>query len=297
MITLQKKMQTSFLTLLLVLGVSFAVSAQIETGTDATGPTTEAGGDADHEPPLDDIVKRAVMEDRFILKYANIREHDIMWEKRIWRVLDVNELMNNPFKYPEAPFINILLEGAESGEIRVYQDEEFKNLISGEEVASIGSSVDTVWVMDPVTYEEIPQVVSNVLNPDDIQRYRIKEVWYFDSQASMLRVRILGIAPLKKDFDEAGNFRWEAPIFWIYYPHAREFMAKQKYFNPFNDASPLSWEDIFEMRFFSSYISKESNVRDYRLEDFGFSTGIDLLIQSQKIEDTIFNFEQDLWSY
>ena len=46
---------------------------------------------------------------------------------------------------------------------------------------------------------------------------------------------------------------------------------------------------------FSSYIFKESNVMDRRLQDY--LTGIDILYESQKIKDRLFNFEQDLWEY
>jgi hypothetical protein len=49
------------------------------------------------------------------------------------------------------------------------------------------------------------------------------------------------------------------------------------------------------MRFFASYIYKESNVRDRRLQDY--LTGIDLLLEADKIKQEIFNFEHDLWSY
>ncbi|MEL6845924.1 MAG: gliding motility protein GldN, partial [Bacteroidota bacterium] len=62
-----------------------------------------------------------------------------------------------------------------------------------------------------------------------------------------------------------------------------------------NDSSLTSWEDLFEMRFFASYIYKASNVRDYRLEDY--LSGVDLLLEADKIKQEIFNLEHDLWSY
>jgi hypothetical protein len=57
----------------------------------------------------------------------------------------------------------------------------------------------------------------------------------------------------------------------------------------------MSWADVFDMRKFSSYIMKASNIQDERLE--GTYTGVDLLQQSQRLEQEIFNFEHDLWSY
>jgi len=72
-------------------------------------------------------------------------------------------------------------------------------------------------------------------------------------------------------------------------------LARERVFNTGNDASPITWEDLLEMRFFSSYIYKVSNVYDRRLQDY--KTGVDLLLEAEKIKAEIFNFEHDLWSY
>jgi gliding motility associated protien GldN len=110
-----------------------------------------------------------------------------------------------------------------------------------------------------------------------------------------MQVRILGIAPLIDVKDDNGNFRYEKPMFWVYYPEARESLARERVFNFGNDTSPMTWEDLFEMRFFSSYIYKESNVFDRRLQEY--LSGVDLLLEADKIKQEIFNFEHDLWSY
>ena len=57
---------------------------------------------------LDGIVERTLVEENKILEYEPIREADISWEKRIWRVIDCREKMNLVFKYPVAPFFNIV---------------------------------------------------------------------------------------------------------------------------------------------------------------------------------------------
>jgi gliding motility associated protien GldN len=84
-------------------------------------------------------------------------------------------------------------------------------------------------------------------------------------------------------------------MFWVYYPEARQLLAKYSVFNPKNDAQQLSWEDVMEMRFFSSYIIKESNVYDRRIQDY--AVGLDALYEGERIKDQIQEFEHDLWSY
>jgi len=49
------------------------------------------------------------------------------------------------------------------------------------------------------------------------------------------------------------------------------------------------------MRYFSSYISQESNVYDRKVEDY--LSGVDMLLEAEKIRMEIFNFEHDLWEY
>ncbi|MCG8331727.1 MAG: gliding motility protein GldN [Chitinophagales bacterium] len=254
-------------------------------------------GEMNQDRPLDGIVEKKLTVEKRVLPYDHIREADIFWEKRIWRVLDVREKMNLPFAYPERPFFVILMEAAESGEITVYstEDDKFSIPLTPDEVASMGASVDTIATVDPETYEETYQIVRNEVNPQDVKRFRLKEIWFFDEESSTLQVRILGIAPLIEEFDDNGNFKYERPMFWVYYPEAREVLARERAFNVGNDSSPMTFEDIMEMRFFSSYIYKESNVFDRRLEDY--LSGVDLLMEADKIRQEIFNFEHDLWSY
>lgn len=254
--------------------------------------------------PLDDIVEKRIMHERFILPYEPIREADLFWEKRIWRVLDVREKMNRPFIYPEAPFFTILVDGVESGNIVPYGDEKFTGKLTSEDLTNLLFSIDTTFVTNPDTYEDEMTIVQNEINHNDIKRFRIKEIWFFDEESSTLKVRILGIAPVKDVYDEnTGEFLFEQPLFWVYYPDTREYLARHKVFIPGNDANPLSWEDFFEMRPFSSYIYKESNVDGFRLQDYpslagsDLNSGIQRLLESEKIKASIFNFEHDLWSY
>jgi gliding motility associated protien GldN len=257
---------------------------------------TEAS-DPNADRPLDDIVEKRITFEKRLLPYDHIREADIFWEKRIWRVIDVREKMNLPFAYPERPFFSILMDASVNEEITVYstEDDKFTSPLTADEVASMGATIDTVITFDPETYEEQIQIVRNDLNPEDVKRFRLKEIWFFDEETSTMQVRILGIAPLIDVKDENGNFRYEKPMFWVYYPEAREILSRERVFNSGNDASPNTWEDLMEMRYFASYIYKESNVLNRRLQDY--LSGVDLLLEADKIKQEIFNFEHDLWSY
>lgn len=249
------------------------------------------------EEPIDGVVKKHLVNERRILPYDNVREADIFWEKKIWRVIDTREKMNKPFVYPERPLFQIIKDAVLGGEVVAYsvEDDKFTTPISLEDVQSMMATIDTVETIDPETYESIFEVVVNEINVADVKRYRIKEIWFVDEETSTMNVRILGIAPIIDEYDDNGNFLYERPLFWLYYPHLRELLGREDVFMEGNDAARISWENLLEMRMFSSYIFKESNVLDARLADL--YSGVERLLESQKIKMEIFNFEHDLWSY
>ncbi|GIV33580.1 MAG: hypothetical protein KatS3mg031_1115 [Chitinophagales bacterium] len=250
------------------------------------------------ERPRDAAYDKITIEERQIVPYDHIREADVFWSKRIWRVIDTREKMNLPFKYPKQYLINILKDHAIEGSITVYDpiDDEFSKPLTPEEVAKIGvGEPETIRVLDPVTLEEKVEITKPEFDPQKVTKYRLKEDWIFDEETSTLVVRILGIAPIQEEYNVDGSYRGDKVLFWAYYPELRPVLAKYQVFNTQNDAVTISWEDLFEMRYFSSYIYKESNVHDRRIQDY--ATGIDALLESENIKNKIFTFEHDLWSY
>ena len=102
--------------------------------------------------------------------------------------------------------------------------------------------------------------------------------------------------PLKTIYNSDGSERAESPMFWLYYPDLRPILAKFDVYNPKNYMARMSWEDLFEMRYFSSYIVKEDNVFDRSIKSY-IKDGVQQLLEGQKIKNDIFNWEQDLWQY
>ncbi len=282
-----------------VLGLILTVaSVSAYAQPDQDNPNVTESGNTTQKPPRDNFYDRYIYTEKNVLAYPFIHEKDVFWERRIWRLIDIREKFNHRFKNEKAPFINIILNAAKGGDITLYHtsNDEFTEPMTIDEMQNIGSSVDTIITFDPETFEEIREVVVNELNAEDIKKYRLKEVWFFDEERSDLDVRILGIAPILDRYDDNGNFLNSGPMFWIYYPEMREVLARQEAFNYHNDAQRMTWEDIFEARLFHSYIIKESNVYDRRIKDYKTSP-MDLLLESDKLKEQIFNFEHDLWTY
>ncbi len=293
--------------LLLVFAVSTVASAQTPT-TPEQQPTTftlpGAGDDnplmqdGEFEPPLNDIVDNVSIRERRVLPYENLRESDIMWKRRIWRIIDVQEKINLPFINPQRPLISILLEAAQSGDLRVFNPiggDNFSMLMDQKTLTDLAGGIDTVLVTDPNTYEQVEVYEERLFDPTSVKRFRIQEMWFFDKESSTMKVRILGIAPMIQETTESSR-TIERPMFWVYYPEARQLLANESAYAFGNDAANRSWEDVFEYRYFNSYITKASNVLDERI-DRPERSGREQLLESERIKQEIFNYEQDLWSY
>ena len=252
------------------------------------------------QEPLDGAYVKTTTKEKEVIPYEFIREADVFWQKRIWRIIDVREKMNLPFSYPQQPLIEIIHTAAKNGELTVYDPgvdnaDQFKQVMDPEQVAKIGSSTDTTIGINPETLEEETKIIKNELTWDKIKKYRVKEDWIFHEQTSTMMVRILGIAPVREGFDNAGNYIGDELMYWCYYPDLRPVLAKYEVYNARNDAQRLSWEDLFESRMFESYIYKESNVYDRKVSEY--ATGLDQLLESDRVKQQMFEFEHDLWNY
>lgn len=244
--------------------------------------------------------------------YAYVREADVMWSKIIWRVIDLREKQNFALYYPTRPIdsrvnlITLLLHGIDNEGVTAYSTDdplnEFKQPLTKEQVdVQMGAKVDTIKVPDPNTGELVTKVIQRDRQIEAVKQIMIKEKWYFDKQLSTMQVRVLGICPIlvRNKEDQNGNPTDEIEkklTFWVYYPEVRNLLANHEVYNRFNDAQYYSFDDLFTQRRFSSFIFKESNVYDNRPIS-SYTSGIETLYESERIKESIFKYEHDLWEY
>lgn len=338
-----------------------AVMAQQANINNSIEPDTTI---TDTIPVIDGYVVKTDINNREVVPYANIRQTDIAFSKRVWREIDLREKLNKAFASPKSSLIDILLEAIQAGELTAYDPtptkedpngDSFKTKLPVDQVmARFGG--DSILVEE---YNENNEVIGSSYQSRDfdasqVVKFRIKEDWIFDKQRSVFEARIVGIAPLitpdipgmsdvpmlptgaaletpatetTDPFDpfapQAENTTEEpqsaeatgqelppmatpgdgftpeidaTPAFWVYFPEARHVLVNKEVMNRNNDATGLSYDDVFIKRMFASYIIKQSNPEDLRIKDY-IGDDLERLFESERIKKSLMDYEQDLWSY
>jgi gliding motility associated protien GldN len=266
-------------------------------------------GDAQVQTVLDGAYIKETNLTKRVIPYPHLREADVMYVRRIWQDIDLRQKINQMFYFPVDPIedrknlFDVIRYALEvEGSLTAYgtgpagDDDEFRYPLNGSQVDSMLNPIVIIPQFDNVTGEVIGSMeAQTTINSQDIVRYRLKEDWVWDRQRSQRHTRIIGIAPIIEKKDDEGNSQGLAPLFWLYYPECRYVFANAECYNYENDAQRRTFEEIFQKRYFSSYIIKETNVFNRSISDY--AQGLDALLESERIKDELFTIEHDLWHY
>lgn len=256
-------------------------------------------------PPLDGVYNKSAIPNRVPIPYEHLREADVMWAKRIWRVIDMRQKLNLPLYYPlekqvgRQSLMQVIYNAVMEGTVTAYgtDNDEFLAPITVAELKKQLDKSDTIPMTRPYPpYADYDSVIAEPFRTSDVYLIRIKEDWFFDKQRSVMDVRIIGLCPITEDYDPVtAEFRGYKPLFWVYFPECRQLFAKYDVFNRWNDAERRSFDDLFWKRTFGSYIYKESNVYDRRIVQYAKT--LDGLLEAERVKDDLFKMEHDLWEY
>lgn len=257
------------------------------------------------ERPVDGyFVKKNILTAK-ATPYPTLREADVVMSKRIWREFDLRETKNKYMGSPKARLIDVLMDAIANEELTAYDPNPTKDDPNGDAFSTPLTAAGAKGKMADSTIVEKfdskgekigSKMVAGEFNPDSVVKFRIKEDWIFDKQRSVWEPRIIGIAPMIKlkvpGADLALDYQ---PAFWIYFPAARQVLATKEVFMGKNEATGLSYDDVFLKRLFTAYIVKESNAEDLRIKDY--AVGIDKLYESERIKKEMMDWELNLWQY
>lgn len=250
------------------------------------------------------------------LEYGYVDDRDIMFSKMTWEKVVLDERINFPLYYPvdtnnigkdRRSLFDVLWKAVKKGEIEnVYSDSYFTTKRTIEDLRPAMSKVDTLDIgyqqYNADGFVDPEYILKYDISSYDISAYLLKGLWYFDKRQGELKYRLLGIAPAAPDVnfinsDDEAN-KEPIPLFWVFYPDARDILHVAKAFNNENSAMPFSFDHLLNARRFNGYIYAEENVYgDRTIDKYVPDNALMQLLESERVREKIRNFELDMWSY
>lgn len=263
---------------------------------------------AQEQTVLDGAYVREHNPTRKVIAYPSLREADVLWARRMWQMIDLRQKMNQDLYYPideiagRKSLFDVIRWGLnEEGSLTAYglgptqDDDEFRYPMEKEILDSILNPVVIRYTEDLETGEKKEVRSVEPISSSDVVAYELKEDWLFDKQRSERYVRIIGIAPVVLKRNEAGEVKGTKELFWLYYPECRYIFNNYDVFNSHNNAQQMTFDQLFQLRRFTSYIIKEDNVYDRSIDTY--AKGVDALLESERVKNDLFIMEHDLWHY
>ncbi|KWW32010.1 MAG: gliding motility associated protein GldN [bacterium P3] len=270
--------------------------------------------DADDDHNFNNFYEKTLSKTRQAIPYAFLREDDVVWETIVWRRIDFREKFNQFFYFPieterntqgRVNLINTVMAALKDGSIEAFDDED---LTIPKDYEKIYNELNrerqtSIPIYDPETDEEIGSrdtVIREEFDPASVYTIRLKESWYIDKQDTRQKVRILGLQFIYnycRMTDDGDNNCQTVSMFWIPMNdmRVRNALVKMPAYDENNSRAVRSYDDIFVDRFFDSYVDRVSNRMNRTIASY--LTGTDAILESQRIEDEIFNIESDMWEY
>ena len=270
--------------------------------------------DAEEDNETPHFYKKGIAQGKKAIPFEFLRESDVVWETAIWRTIDFREKFNQFFFFPTEKdrnsqgrqnLANLLYEAVSSGEIEVYEDDELKIPLEWDKLYNQLNKVDTIMVPgevdeygDQIT-PDTEKIVTTEFEAINYETIRIKEYWYIDKEDTRQKVRLWGLALVENYCKERDGELSCQPLerFWVPMDdmRVRNVLVKVNAYDENNNSLERSYDEIFLSRYFDSFITRESNIHNRKVSDY--LTGLEAIVESQNIEEKIFNIESDMWEY
>jgi len=251
------------------------------------------------------------------IAYGHVDDRDVLWSKTIWEIIDLDERINFPYYYPTVnngslsnsrkSLFRVIMDGINNGEItEIYSTDYFNEKLTKEDLTE---RLELKRLSpDAISKQNAGEVINAddydiyKIESDKVAQYRIKGTWYFNKRHGEMKYRLLGIAPVAPDvstLSEGPEAMANAlvPLFWIWFPDARETLHNQMVFNSGNTSQPITFDMMLNARRFNSIIYKEENVyEDREVKEYIYEDALRQLLESERIKSKIRDFELDMWN-
>lgn len=239
------------------------------------------------------------------IAYGFVDDRDVLWSKTVWETIDLNERINFPYYYPtinngnlsstRKSLFRVLIDNINSGDItEIYNTSYFNDKLTPEDLEDrlLSKKLSAVGIEKSNSGEEVSEddFDEYKIETDKVVQYRIKGTWYVNKRLGELKYRLIGIAPVAPDvstLSEGPAAMADAlvPLFWVWFPDARESLNKSKVFNTRNSSQPITFDNMLNSRRFNSIIYQEENVyEDRAVNQYIYEDALRQLLESERIK-------------
>jgi gliding motility associated protien GldN len=244
------------------------------------------------------------VENRKVVPWPYLKEADVLFVKRVERIIDVREKQNQVMCYPPNPLAAILYDAIKKQQLIPYENDDLMQPIPLSKFLTLGADTENVEnLVDPsdpsyTTTQLYVEPFDAVLR---IKKYRLVEDWIYDKTRSQYYVRIISIAPQYEMRLGGVNLGWQDLCVLKYYSKdgldIRHVLVDKMVFNRQTNSPELSYDDWFEQRLFSSFIIKTANHQDTYIrnqQDFK-DNGSEALLEAERKQRELQEKEENLY--
>ena len=244
------------------------------------------------------------------LSVRPIHASDIMWKKTILRAIDLREKQNKPLFSRNREVTRLLLDAVAKGDLTPYANDSLERKIT---IDDFNQAMLIPVEGGTLTAEEKEIMLANgdssalqssgpaYYFPTDLYQLTLREDLIFDKQRSRLYYDIIALT-LLVPADLPSNIKGiEQVVAAFSYKELVEKVFKDNpkaiWFNVQNDQQHKNLADAFDLRLFSSYITKVSNPNDAYLVDIYGGDQQKGIMASQWAAMELLEFEHNLWEF
>lgn len=283
--------------LLAIIGISalatVAVAQPAKSRVSLNPKKTEASADKN--------VDRAAL----MFPTSDAMPEDVVWQRDIYRQLDLMNDKNAPLYYPVEPkgkqvnLFTYIFRLVLTGRVTAYN-----YTLDMNESFEPKNKLDVTELLErySIFYEMQngkPTVADSDVPSAECTRYFLKESVFLDQRTSTFSTRVVALCPVlmrgADDFDMENATPY--PLFWVNYADLAPWLAKLPMMGSnLNNVVRQTADDYFTLNRYDGKIFKINNLQGKLLNDY-CKTDSALVKEQKRIEKQLVDFEEGVWGH
>lgn len=281
----------------------FAVAMLVAVATPASSQVTRR---TTEKKKKDETVAGVTQRMRDFYKKPEVSDASKMWERIIYRQLDLSKPENLALYYPDEPtegqesLFRIILRVVCNGQVPAYEYLDGREVFSDQYKIKVNEMLDrfhVIYSMGKGSTDRNPRYVieESDVPSNEVQSYYAIERYEFNSLENRVQKEIQAICPVLHRVDDYGGEPIKYPMFWVKLDDLRPYMAQQSIFvDDDNNLKKYNYDDYFQLAMYKGDIYKTRNLRNLSLMQM-YPDPDDLQHARDSIENRLRAFDRNLW--